>query len=375
MGLWMFQPSQCAAQDYGQLFPNRPAAAPAKPKPSWTESISSSFKRGADKFSEALKPKTPVKPASDPVALSTKATPTAELYTAVGRLHEESGQFQEALKQYEKALSHTPDYLGALLGYARVKDHFGDTAEATKLYQRAVKAHPDKAAVYNNLGAFYGRHDKLNEAVAALKRAVRLEPNQPKYRNNLAVIFVEMGRTKEAFEQLRETSPEAVAYYNLGYLLSKKGQSRAAAHHFDMALRIDPSMAPARTMLARLASNPGQTGPAPAGSADPSVRLGSRPGWPPQAVPSATSQNSQRPPVYQIPPPPRSPQTPLSPPAARAQTPILRRLPPTSSGWREREAASEVAPMPPRTSPGVSAPTAPLPPMQGPMLGPISGVN
>ena len=42
---------------------------------------------------------------------------------------------------------------------------------------------------------------------------------------------------------------EAAAYYNLGYLLNKKGQTQAAMQHFVLALRADPSMIAAQQWI------------------------------------------------------------------------------------------------------------------------------
>ena len=117
------------------------------------------------------------------------------------------------------------------------------------LYQRAVKAYPRRASVHNNIGLFYARQGRLDEAAAAMTRAVQLDPKNPLYRNNFATVLVDQGKLREAFLQLRDVHSEAAAYYNMGYLLNKKGQTQAAMQHFALALRADPLMVPAQQWI------------------------------------------------------------------------------------------------------------------------------
>jgi len=223
-------------------------------KPSMTERLTSPIKQGWNKFSSKIA--APVNPAEDPVTLSSEAKPSAELYTAMARLREQSNEYSKAAEQYQRALQHTPDYLGALLGYARLQDRLGRADEALKFYARAAQSHPEDPAVYNNLALFHARQGRLDEAVGTLARAAQLEPTDAKYRNNLATVLVEMGRNRQAFEQLCSVHPPAIAYYNLGYLLKKKGQIQAAGYHFAMAARLDPTLMHAKRELAQLGTSP-----------------------------------------------------------------------------------------------------------------------
>ena len=128
-----------------------------------------------------------------------------------------------------------PDYLPALLGYAQLEEQRGQPDDALRLYQRAAKASPREASVYNNMGLYYARLGRANEAVRRLPRAVELAPKNPRYRNNIAAVLVDQGRLREAFTHLQEVHGEAAAYYNMGYLLNKKGQTQAAMQHFVLA--------------------------------------------------------------------------------------------------------------------------------------------
>jgi tetratricopeptide (TPR) repeat protein len=250
---------------------------------SWADSVSSSVKQGFTKLGQAVSPSPPIRvpnPADDPVSLKNKAKPGPDLYVAVAQYYQQSNKLAEAEQQYLLALKEKPDHLAALLGIAQLKDQQGKLEEAVQLYQRAIKAHPQQAAIYNNLGLCYARQGRLDDAVAAMTRAIQLEPKNRLYRNNIASVLVDQNRVREAFTHLREAHGEAAAYYNLGYLLNKKGQTQAAMQQFAFALKVDPTMDAAQRWLdylqrttaqARLAQHPagigvrvtsGQTAPA-----------------------------------------------------------------------------------------------------------------
>ncbi len=219
---------------------------------SWYTPITSGVKRGFGKIGEAFDSKSSSKtpaPEDDAVSLKSAGKPSPELYVAIGRWYEQTGKLPDAERQYQAARKLDPDHLGALLAYARLKEQLGQRDEALWLYQRAAKAHPREPSVHNNIGLFYARQGQLDEAVAALTLAIKMAPKNPLYRNNIATVLVDQCRFREAFTNLRQVHSEAAAYYNMGYLLNKKGQTRAAMQHFALALRADPSLVSAQRWL------------------------------------------------------------------------------------------------------------------------------
>lgn len=216
---------------------------------SWYTPITSGVKNGISKVGKAFDPKASKKPVAsedDAISLKAKSSASPDLYVAIGMRCEETNRLADAERQYQTALSMNRDHLGALLAYARLKEQTGFKEDALWLYQRAVKVHPKEPSVHNNIGLYYARQGRLDEAAEALTTAVRLAPKNPLYRNNLATVLVDQCRFREAFSNLREVHGEAAAYYNMGYLLNKKGQMQAAIQHFAQASRIDPSLVAAR---------------------------------------------------------------------------------------------------------------------------------
>jgi hypothetical protein len=90
------------------------------------------------------------------------------------------------------------------------------------------------------------------QSIAALDAAVRLRPTIVLFRNNAAMVLVDTGQIDAAYSHLVAVHCEAIAHYNLGYLLIKKGQNAEAARQFAICVQQDPSLVQAQQWLQRL---------------------------------------------------------------------------------------------------------------------------
>jgi len=291
------------------------------------QAISSTFKGGVERISEVLNPKPAVTPPDDPTSLATDAKPSAGLYLAMGRFVERSGRLADAERHYRRALALDPKHLGTLVTYARMKDRQGQLDEAVRLYRQAAEAHPNQPAVFNDLGLCFARQDQLQESIAALERAIRLSPKRPLYRNNIATVLVELGDVDTAFEQLSAVHDEATAYYNLAYLLYKKGESKAAAALFSKALASNPSLTEAKIWLEKLGNRAAVAvqPEKPAGARSRANDIAGDPPDPP-LVHRQTVMGRRRPPASFAPPRGRS----------GTEVPEVRQLPPLPKSWTRR---------------------------------------
>lgn len=232
------------------------AMTPEEPGPlkKLGNSVTGVFKRTGDAASGLTK-KASKKPV-DPLSLDVKAAPPGpEFYTRLAKVREQGGETATAQELYKKALQEDPHYLQAQLGSARLYDRLGRMDEATTGYLEAVRSHPTEASTFNDLALCYARQKKFNESAAALRRAVELRPEFPLYRNNLATVLVEQGRLDEAYQQLATVHGPAVAHYNLGFLLNKRGRPQDALQQFAMAVEKDPTFEPAQQWVESLSAD------------------------------------------------------------------------------------------------------------------------
>lgn len=233
---------------------------PSQTESSWTapfkklgDTLSAPFKDDADDVSTKNAPQ-------DTISLAAKTgTPQPGLYVEIAKLHERSGKLSEAVGEYDKALDIDPKYQPALLGLARLYDRLGRYDEALVFYGRAAKNGADDAGVQNDYGLCLARSGNNQDAVAALRRAVSLDPQKVLYRNNLATVLVELGRTEEAYQTLVVVHGEAVAHYNVGFLLNKQGRNSEALVHFQQSVKLDSSLQEARQWVVALGGKPAAT--------------------------------------------------------------------------------------------------------------------
>ena len=93
-------------------------------------------------------------------------------------------------------------------------------AEAEALYRHAIELDPGLAIAYTNLGNILFRRGEDRAAEDLYLRAIQIDPRQPE------------------------------AHYNLGYVMLERGESQLAATEFEFAIERDPRFADAHFNLA-----------------------------------------------------------------------------------------------------------------------------
>ncbi len=180
--------------------------------------------------------------AKKPTNTHNDAPPNAEFYVTMAVAEEQAGDPAKAEEFYQKALARDPKSLATLSSYAHFEDRRGHLVAATRLYKKALAKHPEEAAICNDLALCYQRRGMLAESVTTLRKAVELQPGRPLYHNNLAGALIDAERNDEALAELLAVNPPAVAQFNMGCLLHRKGNDSLAVEHFEQALAADPTM-------------------------------------------------------------------------------------------------------------------------------------
>ena len=145
---------------------------------------------------------------------------------------EASGDLTGALSAYEEALALDPEDTALLKGLARIALDLGMAPVADAFSRRALAGNPDDA-----------------EAVCLLSRALAGQG-----RGDGAVEVLSAHLTE------RPESPEA--WNALGLLIADRGDLASAQTFFDEALRLAPTLTPARFNAANLLMTRGETGKA-----------------------------------------------------------------------------------------------------------------
>jgi len=151
-----------------------------------------------------------------------KAWPrSAQLWNKTGLAYHHLFALDEALKDYEMALTLDPHYSEAYNNLGAVYHGKNEFGLAERQYKRAIKYQPKAAVSYCNLGTTYFAEHKYKQGIRAYRKAVALDPNafntslrdrieesssreaRVETAYNLAKVYAGSGRNDEALAALR----------------------------------------------------------------------------------------------------------------------------------------------------------------------------
>ena len=158
-------------------------------------------------------------------------------YVTLGRIHNDTGQQDLAVTEFNQALRLDAKNADALNGMAHAYESAGRLQDAEAAYQKAAALRPDYWDGYNTLGLFYDRQNRYQDSIAQLKQALALTPDNAQVYLNLGAVYLDtvdpkhFPEAEKALQKSISLVPSAGAYSNLGYLyqLQRKWAEAAAA--------------------------------------------------------------------------------------------------------------------------------------------------
>jgi len=167
----------------------------------------------------------------------------------------EQGNYAEAARKYEKAVTISPDQEDLHYNLAIALAKLGKTEEAKQQYEEALRIFPDYAEAHNNLGNLLLNENKLVEAISRFREAIVHMPENASFHNNLGSAFGRQGKVTEAileFEEAIKQSPTYVeARVNLANAYLATGRVEEAIAQLNEALRLKPDFKPAMQAMQR----------------------------------------------------------------------------------------------------------------------------
>lgn len=187
----------------------------------------------------------------DPTRLASEAKPPSpDILASTARVFERRENVDKAIEHLGQTQAIDPSNRTALIGYARLHRRQGNLEEAVRLYRQVIEKHPDETVALNDLALCYVRQGQVDQAIAMLSRAIELRPDSVLYRNNIAALLANSNRLEESLAHLKHAHGRAKAYFNLGYLVKQHGNDRLAKRCFAEAVKLDPSLTAAHSILA-----------------------------------------------------------------------------------------------------------------------------
>jgi len=142
-----------------------------------------------------------------------------------------------------------------------VHEQLGDYREALKWYNRALQLNPapeEVASIYCHRGLCYKELEDFPRAIKELEGARDSNPELKEIHNLLGYCFYRVGehlKAIEAFEQAISVDPgSAIDYANIASNLQHMNMKEAAITWYEMALELDPDLSWARDKMQELQS-------------------------------------------------------------------------------------------------------------------------
>jgi tetratricopeptide (TPR) repeat protein len=93
------------------------------------------------------------------------------------------------IEEYRTILEEDPNNLAAVIALGNAYFDSGQWNEAIRLYERALAINPRSADVHTDMGTAYRNMGRSDRALAEYRRALELEPGQMDARYNLGVVY------------------------------------------------------------------------------------------------------------------------------------------------------------------------------------------
>jgi tetratricopeptide (TPR) repeat protein len=159
------------------------------------------------------------------------------------------GEYNEALRYYQKATEKDPNSSRAWFGLGYCYAGLDKPADAISAYKQAIKTNPHDAPSHHNLANYYNQIGRNDDAINTYRKVIRLDPDFGPAHYKLGLLYARLGmfaEGKSSFEQAIRVDPsDASAHYYMGITCGKLGQYQEALEAHKKALGIEPAFAPA----------------------------------------------------------------------------------------------------------------------------------
>jgi tetratricopeptide (TPR) repeat protein len=163
-------------------------------------------------------------------------------HACLGQVLRGTGEYQQALVQYRRALELEPTSDDAVAGLAKTYASLNKPKEAEATYRKAIALRPKYWYGYNALGAFDFNQGRYSDAAEMFAHIVSIAPDSSLGWSNLGGAYIMEGRYQQGIEALQHSisiRPDYDAYTNLATAYFDLRQFQNAATQCLRALQLD----------------------------------------------------------------------------------------------------------------------------------------
>ncbi len=121
-----------------------------------------------------------------------------EIYNNIGLIYKKLRMYDASLEQFMRALYIDPNFSKAYNNIGVVYYKKGNIKGAISNYKKAIQAEPDNLETYNNLGIIYKKQNWLEKAQSVYNKAFKIDSEHPGTNYNLGLLYEEMGNMTSA---------------------------------------------------------------------------------------------------------------------------------------------------------------------------------
>lgn len=127
---------------------------------------------------------------------------STQVHQSLAQAYALKGSYEDAVAQYQAAISVSPDNASAYIGLGNAYYKKGMHKEAIKALEKAVEIKPYWADCRCNLGAAYSLASQHEKAVEEFNQAIKINPSYSAAHYGLGIAFISAGNLEEAGKQV-----------------------------------------------------------------------------------------------------------------------------------------------------------------------------
>ncbi len=171
------------------------------------------------------------------------ASESARLHVGVAQGFEETGQWREAIRHYERARALAPNtFAWVCRRLGRLYAIIGEPGRAGVEYGRALRLDPNDASLLDEAGRFELSRGRPAEAEAHFRRAGAIEPGRTELWTHLGLALGAQAEYERAFEAFARAMPPAEARANVALAMGRNGEFERATEQMRLAIRGRPEL-------------------------------------------------------------------------------------------------------------------------------------
>lgn len=199
--------------------------------------------------------------AQDGPARKQRPSALAEELVTRGCSFIEKGIWDEAEREFRKAIKMSRDYPEAYSNLGLCLLYDGRPAEALEALEQSVKQYPNWSIAEGNLALALQRLERWEEAASYYRLSLSHNSKQPQAWLSLGDVLMALQKQNdalEAFTKAAELQPDyALAHQRVGMLQAKRGKIADAEAELQRAVRLDPNLGDAHAVLGAIAARRG----------------------------------------------------------------------------------------------------------------------